>query len=206
MTDMSVKQMEAQASKKVKGAKVSKTPAIWVTLSRARRMFHQQLKATQNNSTKIACIHEASNEVYKKDSYMVWYDLVNESRRLTNLIDFNKYCGTLNLAPATVAQHVVFDGSSIVNKVIRYGVESVLGERILAYNEPLFNPVKIEELRYGPEFTTVRTEEEPKPQREEASIALVEEPAKEEQPEAAVILDDTLDAEMQVATASETAA
>lgn len=206
MTDSTVKKNEAPTSKKVKGAKVSKTPAIWVTLSRARRMFHQQLKATQNNSTKIACIHEASNEVYKKNSYMVWYDLVNESRRLTNLIDFNKYCGTLNLVPATVAQHIVFDGSSIVNKVIRYGVESVLGERILAYNEPLFNPVKIEELRYGPEFTTARTEEEPKLQREDTSIALLEEFAKEEQPEVAVIMDDTPVTEEQVATVSETAA
>ena len=198
--------MEAQASKKVKGAKTSKTPAIWVTLSRARRMFHQQLKVTQNNSTKIACIHEASNEVYKKDSYMVWYDLVNESRRLTNLIDFNKYCGALSLVPETVAQHVVFDGSSIVNKVIRYGVESVLGERILAYNEPLFNPVKIEELRYGPEFTTARTEEEPKLQREDTSIALLEEFAKEEQHEVAVIMADTPVAEVQVETVDETAA
>ena len=197
MTDSTVKKIEASTSK---------TPAIWVTLNRARRMFHQQLKVTQNNSTKIACIHEASNEVYKKNSYMVWYDLVNESRRLTNLIDFNKYCGTLNLVPATVAQHVVFDGSSIVNKVIRYGVESVLGERILAYNEPLFNPVKIEELRYGPEFTTARTEEEPKLQREDASIALLEEPAKEEQHEAAVIMADTPVAEVQVETVGETAA
>ena len=206
MEKNNISQMEAQASKKVKGAKTSKTPAIWVTLSRARRMFHQQLKVTQNNSTKIACIHEASNEVYKKDSYMVWYDLVNESRRLTNLIDFNKYCGALNLVPETVAQHVVFDGSSIVNKVIRYGVESVLGERILAYNEPLFNPVKIEELRYGPEFTTARTEEEPKLQREDTSIALLEEFAKEEQHEVAAILADTPVAEEQVETVGETAA
>ncbi len=206
MEKNNISQIESQASKKVKGAKVSKTPAIWVTLSRARRMFHQQLKATQNNSTKIACIHEASNEVYKKNSYMVWYDLVNESRRLTNLIDFNKYCGTLNLVPATVAQHVVFDGSSIVNKVIRYGVESVLGERILAYNEPLFNPVKIEELRYGPEFTTARTEEEPKLQREDTSIAVLVEFAKEEQHEVAVIMADTPVAEVQVETVDETAA
>lgn len=138
-----ISQMEAQASKKTKGAKGAKTPAIWVTLNRARRKFYQQLKATQNNATKIACIEEVAKEVYKSDHKMVWYDLLTESKRLTNLIDFNEYCHSLQRNPAFVAQHVVFEGSGTVNKVMRYGVECVLGNRILAYDEPLFNPVKI---------------------------------------------------------------
>lgn len=124
MTDMSVAKIEAQASKKVKGAKTSKTPAIWVTLNRARRKFYQQLKATQNNATKIACIDEVAQEVYKSDHKMVWYDLVNESKRLTNLIDFNNYCHKLQRNPDYVAQNVTFEGSSVVNKVMRYGVEA----------------------------------------------------------------------------------
>ena len=70
----------------------------------------------------------------------------------------------------------------------------------------MFNPVKIEELRYGPEFTTARTEEEPKLQREDTSIALLEEFAKEEQHEVAVIMADTPVAEEQVETVGETAA
>lgn len=63
MEKNNISQMEAQASKKVKGAKTSKTPAIWMTLNRARRKFYQQLKATQNNATKIACIDEVAQEV-----------------------------------------------------------------------------------------------------------------------------------------------
>ena len=143
MTNLSEVKMEAQTSKKVKGAKVSKTPAIWMTLNRARRKFYQQLKATQYNATKIACIEEVALEVYKSDHKMVWYDLLKESKRLTNLIDFNDYCHSLQRNPTFVAQHVAFEGSGVVSKVMRYGVEAILGDRILAYNEPLFNPVKI---------------------------------------------------------------
>ena len=140
---MSIQKIDVQTSKKTKDAKGSKTPLIWTALNRARRMFHQQLKVTQNNTTKIACIKEVASEVYKHDPYMVWYDLVKESKRLTNLIDFNKYCNKMQRNPDFVAQNVTFEGSGVVNKVMRYGVEAVLGERILAYDEPLFNPVKI---------------------------------------------------------------
>lgn len=146
MKETSVNKIEAQTSKKVKGAKVSKTPAIWVTLNRARRKFYQQLKATQNNATKIACIDEVAMEVYQSKHEMVWYDLLTESKRLTNLIDFNEYCHSLQRNPAFVAQHVAFEGSGTVNKVMRYGVESVLGNRILAYDEPLFKTVKVRAL------------------------------------------------------------
>ena len=146
MKETSVNKIEAQASKKVKGAKTSKTPAIWMTLNRARRKFYQQLKANQNNATKIACIDEVAQEVYKSDHKMVWYDLLKESKRLTNLIDFNEYCHSLQRNPAFVAQHVAFEGSGVVNKVMRYGVESVLGDRILAYDEPLFKTVKVRAL------------------------------------------------------------
>lgn len=201
-----ISQVEAQASKKVKGAKASKTPAIWMTLNRARRKFYQQLKATQNNATKIACIDEVAQEVYKSDHKMVWYDLLKESKRLTNLIDFNEYCHSLQRNPAFVAQHVAFEGSGVVNKVMRYGVESVLGDRILAYDEPLYNPVKIRGLLDEAKPTAPKPIAEPNPARVEVPTAVVETSTKEEHPEVAVILADTPVAEEQVATESETAA
>ena len=201
-----ISQVEAQASKKVKGAKASKTPAIWMTLNRARRKFYQQLKATQNNATKIACIDEVAQEVYKSDHKMVWYDLLKESKRLTNLIDFNEYCHSLQRNPAFVAQHVAFEGSGVVNKVMRYGVESVLGDRILAYDEPLYNPVKIRGLLDEAKPTAPKTVTEPTSARVETPAALVESSIMEEQPEVAVIMDDTPVAEEQVASVSETAA
>ena len=95
---------------------------IFAVMTRARRMFARQLIVTQNLDTKIACIQEVANGVYA-DPQRVWYDLLTEAKRLTNLIDFNEYCRALRLNPAHVAQHIVFEGSGIVNKVMRYGVE-----------------------------------------------------------------------------------
>lgn len=206
MTNLSEVKMEAQTSKKTKGAKASKTPAIWKTLNRARRKFYQQLKATQNNATKIACIEEVAQEVYKSDHKMVWYDLLKESKRLTNLIDFNEYCHSLQRNPAFVAQHVAFEGSGVVNKVIRYGVESALGDRILAYDEPLYNPVKIRGLLDEAKPTAPKTVTEPTSARVETPAALLESSIMEEQSEVGVIMDDTPVAEEQVASVSETAA
>ena len=206
MTDSTVKKIEASTSKKVKGAKVSKTPAIWVTLSRARRKFYQQLKATQNNATKIACIDEVAQEVYKSDHKMVWYDLLKESKRLTNLIDFNEYCHSLQRNPAFVAQHVAFEGSGVVNKVMRYGVESVLGDRILAYDEPLYNPVKIRGLLDEAKPTAPKTVTEPTSARVETPAALVESSIMEEQLETVTIVSEVPTIETRAETVSETAA
>lgn len=206
MEKNNISQMEVKASKKVKGAKTSKTPAIWMTLNRARRKFYQQLKATQNNATKIACIDEVAQEVYKSDHKMVWYDLLKESKRLTNLIDFNEYCHSLQRNPAFVAQHVAFEGSGVVNKVMRYGVESVLGDRILAYDEPLYNPVKIRGLLDEAKPTAPKTVTEPTSARVEVPTAVVETSTMEELHEVAVILVDTPVAEEQVETVGETAA
>ena len=209
MVDNTNVKIEAQTSKKVKGAKATRTTnvsKINATMTRARRMFHQQLKATQNNSTKIACIKEVANVVYKHDPYMVWYDLVNESKRLTNLIDFNNYCHKLQRNPDYVAQNVTFEGSSVVNKVMRYGVETVLGERILAYDEPLFNPVKIRGLLDEAKPTAPKPIAEPNPARVEVPTAVVETSTMEELHEVAVILADTPVAEEQVETVGETAA
>lgn len=145
MTDMSNMQIEAQTSKKTKGAKTtkaSKVSRISATMIRARRKFQQQLKKNQNLQTKIDCIEEAAEEIYGKSAQAVWHDLLKEAMRLTNLIDFNTYCRSLGLDPSCVAQHIVFEGSGVVNKVMRNGVEKELDATILAYEEPLFNPVK----------------------------------------------------------------
>lgn len=206
MTETSVNKIETQASKKVKGAKTSKTPAIWMTLNRARRKFYQQLKATQNNATKIACIDEVAQEVYKSDHKMVWYDLLKESKRLTNLIDFNEYCHSLQRNPAFVAQHVAFEGSGVVNKVMRYGVESVLGDMILAYDEPLYNPVKIRGLLDEAKPTAPKTVTEPTSARVETPAALVESSIMEEQPETVTTVSEVPTIETRAETVSETAA
>lgn len=206
MEKNNISQIEAQPAKKTKGAKTSKTPAIWMTLNRARRKFYQQLKATQNNATKIACIDEIAQEVYKSDHKMVWYDLLKESKRLTNLIDFNEYCHSLQRNPAFVAQHVAFEGSGVVNKVMRYGVERVLGDRILAYDEPLYNPFKIRGLLDEAKLAAPKSIAEPTPARIEVPATLVETSTMEEQPEMVAVVADVTTTEARAETVGETAA
>ena len=89
---------------------------------------------------------------------------------------------------------------------MRYGVETVLGERILAYDEPLFKPVKIRGLLDEAKPIAPKPIAEPNPTRVEVPTTVVETSTMDEHPEVAVILADTLVAEEQVETVGETAA
>lgn len=114
----------------------SPSAPVWVALTAARRMFNNLPSALQNTETKRMCLHEAANRTYG-DPKRVNYDIKNEARRLTNLVDFGKYCEKNGLNKAKVAEHVVFEGKTVVRRVMEYGVESVLGTKIQMFAEPL---------------------------------------------------------------------
>lgn len=114
----------------------SPSAPVWVALTAARRMFNNLPSALQNTETKRMCLHEAANRTYG-DPKRVNYDIKNEARRLTNLVDFGKYCEKYGLNKDNVADHVVFEGKTVVRRVMEYGVESVLGTKIQMFAEPL---------------------------------------------------------------------
>lgn len=114
----------------------SPSAPVWVALTAARRMFNNLPSALQNTETKRMCLHEAANRIYG-DLKRVDYDIKNEARRLINLVDFGKYCETYGLNKVNVADHVVFEGKTVVRRVMEYGVESVLGTKIQMFAEPL---------------------------------------------------------------------
>ena len=109
---------------------------VWTALTAARRMFNNLPSALQNTETKRMCLHEAASRIYG-DPKRVNYDIKNEARRLTNLVDFGEYCKENDLDKNNVAEHVVFEGKTIVRRVMEYGVESVLGTKIQMFAEPL---------------------------------------------------------------------
>lgn len=109
---------------------------VWTALTAARRMFNNLPSALQNTETKRMCLHEAASRIYG-DPKRVNYDIKNEARRLTNLVDFGEYCKKNGLDKDNVAEHVVFEGKTIVRRVMEYGVESVLGTKIQMFAEPL---------------------------------------------------------------------
>lgn len=109
---------------------------VWTALTAARRMFNNLPSALQNTETKRMCLHEAASRTYG-DPKRVNYDIKNEARRLTNLVDFGEYCKENGLKAAHVAEHVVFEGKTVMRRVMEHGVESVLGTKIQMFAEPL---------------------------------------------------------------------
>ena len=108
---------------------------IW-SLTVARRMFNNLPSALQNTETKRMCLKEAAERTYG-DPKRASYDIKNEARKLTNLMDFGEYCRKNGLKGENVAEHVVFEGKTVMRRVMEYGVESVLGTKIQMFAEPL---------------------------------------------------------------------
>lgn len=132
----SAKGQQDKKDKKDNKSRRSPSAPVWVALTVARRMFNNLPSALQNTETKRMCLHEAANRIYG-DLKRVDYDIKNEARRLINLVDFGEYCEENGLNKVNVADHVVFEGKTVVRRVMEYGVESVLGTKIQMFAEPL---------------------------------------------------------------------
>lgn len=132
----SAKGQQDKNDKNDKKSRRSPSAPVWVALTAARRMFNNLPSALQNTETKRMCLHEAASRTYG-DPKRVNYDIKNEARRLINLVDFGKYCEKYGLNKDNVADHVVFEGKTVVRRVMEYGVESVLGTKIQMFAEPL---------------------------------------------------------------------
>jgi hypothetical protein len=128
---------------------IKKTDKLKDALRTAQAKFKQQLH--QNLETKIECIQHGADRWYN-DPARAWYDILTQSRVLTNLVDFNLYCNKLGVTAEHAAQHIVYEGQGVVNKILRLGVQAVVGERILMFNQPLYNPQKIEGLIAAPKI------------------------------------------------------
>ena len=99
-------------------------------------MFNNLPSALQSTETKRMCLKEAAERTYG-DPKRASYDIRNEARKLTNLLDFGEYCRKSGLKGESVAEHVVFEGKTVMRRVMEYGVESVLGTKIEMFAESL---------------------------------------------------------------------
>ena len=132
----SAKGQQDKNDKNDKKSRRSPSAPVWVALTAARRMFNNLPSALQNTETKRMCLHEAASRTYG-DPKRVNYDIKNEARRLINLVDFGEYCEKYGLNKVNVADHVVFEGKTVIRRVMEYGVESVLGTKIQMFAESL---------------------------------------------------------------------
>ena len=114
----------------------SPSAPIWTCMTMARKMFNNLPASLQNNQAKQLCLDDAARRTYS-DSKRVRYEIRNEAARLTNLKDFEEHCAKNGVDANIAAQHVVFEGKTVMRRVMEYGVASVLGTKIELFSEPL---------------------------------------------------------------------
>ncbi len=146
-TNANTNAKEPKAKRQRKVTVARKTDKLKDVIKSAQAKFKQQLH--QNLEVKIECIQWAANKWYN-DPMRAWYDIRSKSRLLTNLVDFNLYCNKLGVTAEYAAQHIVYEGPGVINKILRDGVQVAVGERILMFNKPLYDPKKIDGLIAAP--------------------------------------------------------
>ena len=116
--------------------KYSQQPAYKV-LRKAKRLYYSQVDKSVEN--KIRCIEIALAsyiEMYP-DKLRFEMDFRAERERLTDSSRFCKACEGLGLVAVNVADHIVFEGKGVVEKVLKEGLQ-VVGEKVHMFNAPLW--------------------------------------------------------------------
>ena len=115
-----------------------KPQPVYRVLRNARKKFNQQLD--KDSKMKIRCMETAlaeSSDLYP-DKLRFELDFKAERDRLTDSIKFNNACKAKGKVPEYVADHTVYEGKAMMEKVLREGIQ-ILGERINMFNEALWS-------------------------------------------------------------------
>lgn len=120
-------------------------PALWKVLGKARPVFTVQISKT--NEVKASCIQRFMPALYP-DPSQFWIEFMEQVNILLDSRRFCRECKALGYQPENVAEHVVFLGSAPMRKVLREGVQNILGATIQFYKER-FSPVEADAYREG---------------------------------------------------------
>ena len=125
---------ETSPNKDDKKKKRRTIPPMWRILGKARKIFDAQL--SRNNDVKLECINRFMN-AETQDAEKFWGDYFEQ---VAKLLDSRRYvleCQRLNCDPTNLAEHIVFLGSSSINKVLKDGIYNTLGNDIRLYTDRL---------------------------------------------------------------------
>jgi len=111
-------------------------PAIWRILSKAKKTFTAQLSFVKNNETKLKCI-EMYMTVETNDAPKFWGEFMRQVDRLLDSRKFLRECVERGYKPENVAEHIVFLGSAMINKVLNNGVLNTIGNDLKLYADRL---------------------------------------------------------------------
>lgn len=105
----------------------------------AKRKFMALPSSLQNGAGKEACVKEALNghKEIIPDPIRYWIWLIDETKKLCRVWDFEETCKKFGRDPLTVAQHLILEGKMVCNGVRMEGLESY-GSKVAMFIEPLF--------------------------------------------------------------------
>ena len=110
---------------------------LFVVLRKARKIFCTQVKKDVESKKECIQIALGSFDDLYPDRLRFELDFRAERDRLTDSKKFCDACQAIGMDPKCVADHTVFEGRSLVEAVLRYGIQT-LGERIRMFSEPLW--------------------------------------------------------------------
>lgn len=105
----------------------------------AKRKFMALPSVLQNGAGKEACVKEslASHKDLIPDPTRYWIWMVDETRKLIRVWDFEESCAKAGVNPLTVAQHLILEGKMVCNAIRLEGL-AAYGSNIRMFVEPLF--------------------------------------------------------------------
>lgn len=108
------------------------TPIFWRVISKARKIYDVQID--QNAAIKQKAIMRFVPASYVNPKNF-WIEFAKQRDRLLDSRRFISACKAADLDDKNVAENVVFMGSSTLNKVLKFGIDNVLGVSIQLYGE-----------------------------------------------------------------------
>ena len=115
-----------------------KVQPVYQVVKAARALFYSQLTKDGEVKKKSLEFALAKNGKIYPDQERFWIDYRAERELLVDSKRFCTDCSSVGLPPETVADHVVFEGKSIVNAALRNGVLTILGDKVRMFKTPLW--------------------------------------------------------------------
>ena len=112
----------------------------WKISQIAKKKFLALPSFFQNGAGKEACVKEAlaGHKDLIQDPTRYWIWLVDETKKLIRVWDFEETCAEAEVDPLTVAQHLILEGKMVCNAVRLEGL-AAYGSKIRMFVEPLFH-------------------------------------------------------------------
>ena len=96
------------------------------------------MQVNKTNDAKLQCIENQINGIFP-DREKFYAAYLSQAERLLDSRKYTKECEMLKVPAENVAEHIVFSGSAMINKVLKYGVENTLGKGVKLYKDELIS-------------------------------------------------------------------